>query len=206
MADLVALSQSINANSSSSTSSGSGGKVSFVPPTPPPPPKPKPGKTKEQEKKEEKNEHDKREKERVGVFRWCVHAHRSKYLSKYIPDDIKEPRSSDSLESLHAHQEMIRGFVNMGSKEAAVENIIKGLVQGGESIAVLGFKMEAYKGFSNMVMQDTEFLQPDLEEMAIELPDDYIPAAKWRVFLKLFMAAQAYAERNVHGSQERNFQ
>lgn len=203
MADIVALSQSINANNNGAGTPSS--KVSFVPPTPPPPPaKAKPSKSKEQEKKEEKGEQEKKEKQRVGVFRWCIHAHRSKYLSKYIPGDIKEPKSSDSLESLSAHQEMIRGFVNMGAKEAAVENMLKGLVQGCESIAVMGFRMEAYKGFANQVMGDTEFLQPDLEEMAIEMPDDYIPAAKWRVFLKLFMAAQEFAERK-NGTQERNF-
>lgn len=202
MADIVALSQSINANGGSSSSAS---KVSFVPPTPPPPPaKAKPSKSKEQEKKEEKGEQEKKEKQRVAVFRWCIHAHRSKYLSKYIPSDIKEPKSSDSLESLSAHQEMIRGFVNMGSKEAAVENILSGLVKGCEKIAVLGFQLEAYRGFSDAVMGDTEFLQPDLEEMAIEMPDDYIPSAKVRVFLKLFKAAEEFAARK-NGTQERNF-
>jgi hypothetical protein len=192
--EILQMSQNINAGSSSV-------KMSAMPnPPPPAPPKNKPGKSKEQEKKEEKSEQEKKNLEHKRLYSRLVHYHRSKHISKYIPGDIKEPRPSDSLESLQAHEELIKGFIHMGSKELVVENMLKGLLGGIEDIAVMGMQMAQYQGLTEALTSDTDYLQPELEEVAIELPDSYVPSPKIRIFLKLFLAAREYAKQGAFGS------
>lgn len=191
---IIATSHAINDGSAKST-------VSLLPPPPPPSaPKVKVPSKKEAEKKEEKLHDEDKEKRRVKLYYKLVHYFRSKYISKYIPDDFKEPRPSDSYESLCALEEAIKGFVHIGSKELIVNNMLKLLCEGGEGMAVGMMKLDQFAGISNHLLDDTEYLQPELEEIAIELSDSWVPDAKTRCFLKLCAKGSEYVNRRTQGS------
>jgi len=164
----------------------------IAPPPQPAPPKITAAKKKEETKVEEKIEAKSREEQRAELFSKITHRFHSKYIAKFIPDDIKPPKATDSLESLQALDKTLVGFMHRASKEIMVERMFEGFVNAGEMGLVMFLKMDHARGISQAILQDKEAFQPELEEIAIELSDSYVPSAKMRLLMKVVHVATEY--------------
>lgn len=191
--NLIAVSHAIN---------DSGAKPQLQPPPQPAPPKISAAKKKEETKQEEKIEQKSREVERSELYSKITHRFHSKYIAKFIPDDIKPPKATDSLESLQALDKTLVGFMHRASKEIMVQRIFEGFVQGGELGLVQFLKMDHARGLAAAILEDKEAFQPELEEIAIELSDSYVPSAKMRLLMKVVHVATEFLNNSqVHNEQ-----
>jgi len=188
---LVDLSHAIN---------DTGSKPQLQAPPQPPPPKVTAAKKKEEVRQEEKIEQKSRETEKSELYGKLVHYHHSKHLAKFIPDDLKPPKATDSLEVLQAHDKALKGFLYRASKEIFVKRGLESLLNFGEMGLVDMLKLEHWRGVSDAIMSDEEALQPELEELAIELSDSYVPGPKLRLALKIANIAQEFLK---HGPKQK---
>jgi len=189
------MSSSNNLTNISHAINDSGTSVKSQPLLPPPPPKVTPAKKKEEAKQEEKIEQRSKEQERVELYSKITHRFHSKYIAKFIPDDIKPPKATDSLESLQALDRTLVGFMHRASKEIMVERMFEGFLNAGEMGLVAFLKMDHARGLAAKILEDKEAFQPELEEIAIELSDSYIPSAKMRLLMKVGHMATEYLNR-----------
>ena len=190
--NLIAISHAIN---------DSGPKPQLQAPIPAPP-KITAAKKKEEVRQEEKIEQKSRETERAELYSKITHRFHSKYIAKFIPDDIKPPKATDSLESLQALDKTLVGFMHRASKEIMVQRIFEGFIQGGELGLVQFLKMDHARGLAAKILEDKEAFQPELEEIAIEMSDSYVPSAKMRLLMKVVHVATEFLNNPVHSSNE----
>lgn len=190
--NLIAISNAIN---------DSGPKPQLqAPPPQPAPPKITAAKKKEEVRQEEKVEQKSRETERSELYSKITHYFHSKHLAKFIPDDIKPPKSTDSLESLQAIDKTIKGFMHRASKEIFVQRALESFINFGETGLVEILKLEHWRGISDEILRDPDVLQPELEELAIELSDNYVPGPKIRLAVKIANIAQEFLK---HGPKNK---
>ena len=181
--NLLAISHAIN---------DSGPKPQLQAPPQPAPPKITAAKKKEEVRQEEKVEQKSRETERSELFGKITHYHHSKHLAKFIPDDLKPPKATDSLEVLQAHDKALKGFLHRASKEIFVQRGLEAIINFGETGLVEILKLEHWRGISDEILSDPDVLQPELEELAIELSDSYVPGPKIRLAVKIANIAQEF--------------
>jgi hypothetical protein len=188
MASLVEKSHAIN---------DSGPKSQLqIPPPQPAPPKITAAKKKEEAKQEEKVEAKSKEEQRAELYSKITHRFHSKYIAKFIPDDIKPPKATDSLESLQALDKTLVGFIHRASKEIMVERMFEGFLNAGEMGMVQFLHWDHARGLSDELLRNKEAFQPELEEIAIELADSWVPNAKTRLFIKVLNAATEFLKHN----------
>lgn len=169
-------------------------------PPPPPAPKAKESKTaaKASEKAYEKAKETDEEAKRQELYKQCVLYHNSKSLGKFIPSHLKCPDSSWPYERLLAHKKAIWGFIHTATKEIMVYQGLQTFVGFGEIALVEFAHMEHLRNISGFILQDPEFFQPELEEVAIELPDDYIPSPTMRLAMKVMHLSTLFLKHQPH--------
>lgn len=161
---------------------------------PPPPPAPKISKAsiKSIEKKEEKASETQETREKTELFTKITEYFESESFAKFIPSHIKAPRPSDSMETLLAIYESIKTSKNRAAKRLIVENLFDSILQGVELGAVGILHWNHFLGLAEDLKSNRDDFQPELEELAIEMSNSWVPDAKGRLALKVFRRMKKY--------------
>jgi hypothetical protein len=195
---VIAMSREINADNpllqSGSAKQASPSLSKKLPPPPSAPPKPD---HKAQERVEKKLEKNQEEKERTELYRKILDYKKNPRLSKFIPEDTPTPKLSDSVESLRAlHASITSGFKG-SAKRLLVNNMFDQILNAAEMGCVQFLLQQEKIGMAQALISNKEQLfQPELEEVIIELSDDWVPSAQTRLAFKMAQAMLAYSNGN----------
>jgi len=163
-----------------------------VPPTPKGPP---PSIQREVIKKIEKLSDD---QERVELYRKIRAYQKNERLKKHLSEFQEPPKKTDSLEALRNQYAEMTSSLKESSKRMMVMNTFESLLQFGEMGAIQFLQMPEKRGMASFLSSKKEELfQPELEELIIELSDDWVPSARTRLALKVVQACMAYSSRNL---------
>lgn len=166
---------------------------------------------KEAEAKRKKEEAEGEDKQRAKLFGKVMGYFHSKKLSKYT-EGLCPPRSSASKAELEALLETIKACKKAGKKRHFVDTTFNGVVAGGEDVMVNVFQIPEARGFSKFVHEPevySEYFDEDLEELAIELDEKWVPGPLMSVCMGLgacatqflnLKRAQASATENASNS------
>jgi hypothetical protein len=131
--------------------------------------------------------------ERALLYRKVTEYLRSPYLAPLIPKDIKAPSEKATVAELKGIYASIKGALLGEAKRSFVLNMFDNVVADGGEYFFLNFLQDSSKlGLSNYLKSNKELFQPELEELAIELSDNYIPGPQARIVLKLISFVQGY--------------
>lgn len=141
------------------------------------------------------------EDERAQMFRRVNEYLRSPYLSPLLPKDIKPPSEKSTMAELKSIHASIKGALMGEAKRAFVFNIFDRVAEGGEFFLLNVLHDSSKLGLGNFVKGNREMFQPELEEIAIELNDNYIPGPQARLALKLMSIVQNFDSRRVFSKE-----
>lgn len=210
MSNLVTMSHNISAETAANMKNGNGGRNS---PSPkkvrnplmdiqeePVAAAPKANKEMEKITREivKKNERNLEENEREALFDKINQYIESPTLSHYLPESIKSnpPSPKDSLETLRAIHKRIGSSLKAGHKKLFINTVFDSVMYFTEQGMVKALHMEQKQGMASfMSFHKDLILQPELDEIIIEMGDDYLPDAKTRLFLKVLQTAVAFDNR-----------
>lgn len=161
---------------------------------PPPPPAPKISKASQKsiEKKEEKINEAQETREKTELFTKITEYFESESFAKFIPSHLKAPRPSDSMETLLALYESIKTARNRSAKRVIVNNLFDSILQGVEIGAVGILHWHHWQGLADDLSANKDDFQPELEELAIEMSNSWVPDAKSRLALKVLQRMKKY--------------
>jgi len=117
----------------------------------------------------------------------------SQYLGPKL-GHITAPHESASLDVLNQTIASIKTTIAGETKRLLVNSMFTKGVQGAEEFFVQFLKVESLEGVSGVIADDMENFQPELEEIAIEMGDDWIPSAKMRLFWKVIDFGMEYSK------------
>lgn len=189
--DIVSMSHSISEGGSSSSSSSSSSSRSSIGRKDPPKspskstsaPSPKQTRFKDQEKEEKEAE----EVLAAQLWKKIDSYMESEYLGPALTN-LHPPSRSASYPVVKAFLETINQKLFANYKRAFVNKMFtQGLVLT-ERAAVLFLQWDHLSGCAAEMLNDPEQFQPELEEIAIELSDGWIPSAKTRLMFKVISA------------------
>lgn len=165
----------------------------------PPPPRPSviPAGAREAAKKiqeqNKKKEQDLEEKERIRIYTLvCDYLQNDKF--KEFLSDIPNPSPRASKSEVDALLSQIQARLKVPKKREYVEKMFYGLVSlmedGLKSPHVLN--IEEAHGIRNHIESHPSATDLDMEECAINLPDNFIPAAHWRLCATVMLMTQEF--------------
>lgn len=118
-------------------------------------------------------------------------------LRKHLGECTEPPKKGDSLEALKAQYQEMTSALKESSKRLLVMNSFDNVLRFAEIGAVQYLHQTEKLGLAAfMIEKKEELFQPELEELIIELSDDWVPSAKVRLGLKIMQVALAY-DRNL---------
>jgi len=139
------------------------------------------------------------EQEKIFLFAKICDYFRAPRLRAKIPVHLKEPTAHTSLSELRQIWAVIKSACTFEQKKQFVDRIFlmscmtieKGFVEFGKDETKRGL-CQNYLMPAKAVMFDD-----DLEELAAELPNDYVPGPKLRIAMNLLQAVMSYDVRSV---------
>lgn len=141
--------------------------------------------------------------ERAILYRKVNEYLRSPYLNPLIPKDIKAPSEKATVTELKGIYASIKGALLGEAKRAYVLTLFDNVVADGGEFFFLNFLKDSTKlGLSDHLKNNKELFQPELEELAIELSDSYIPGPQARILLKLVSFVQNYNKFKAHAGEK----
>lgn len=144
--------------------------------------------TKEIVKKVEKNLE---QKEGAELYRKIVGYLKNPHLNKHL-QDFEPPRETASLDALRKQYAAMQSTFKESAKRVIVMEGFANLLNFAEMGAVAFLDRHEKVGCAKALLQHPEVFQPELEEIIVELSDDWIPDAKIRLALKALQFVAAY--------------
>lgn len=137
---------------------------------------------------------DKDEQERDYLFVKITNYFQSPTLSQKIPANVKQPTDKTSLADLRLTYAAIQSAITFTQKKAFVDKVFETVCHATEKGMVTLMKDNTKIGLANNFLLPVKpiMFDADLEELAAELPNDYIPSAKFRIAMNLVMMAMSY--------------
>lgn len=143
---------------------------------------------------------------RAELFRKIHEYFNSVHLKGWIPEGMKPPPDSASFEQLSQMYRSIQSSFKSKAKRQFVDYSLQTVLFSGENLLVSMMKMEEKQNVGKWIYsQKEELLQPELEEIAIELSDDYIPGPHLRLAGKLMALVNQFSNQTGEEAQEENF-
>lgn len=140
---------------------------------------------------------DKDETERTYLFGKLCDYFQSPTLSQKIPDNIKKPTDKTTLAELRMAHAAIQSAFTFAQKKQFVDKMFTLVCYASEKGAVQLLKDNSKVGLADNFLLPAKpvMFDADLEELAADLPNDYIPSAKFRIAMNLIMMAMSYDVR-----------
>jgi hypothetical protein len=134
-----------------------------------------------------------RAKRKQSIMVTCEQRAKSQYLKKYWEENpVPIPKPSDSLEAWEACDILQRKVMTMETKRILVDDFLEtGLGIGLGVAGGFGWVDPEDQDFANFILQPeikNKYLQPEMEEIAIDLSDSLVPRPEIRLCVKLFKA------------------
>lgn len=182
MSELEAMSHSISSSSSGGPKPSKFSKAA----TPPTSPK----KTRfAGDDKQAKEQDEKFQDLKKGQLLRKIHEYlNSRFFSAQLAH-LTPPKESASVEIIESFLIEIRGIIASEAKLLMVRQFFAMGVMGVENMAVHLLKLDHLQGVGKEIGESDEF-DRELFELSLDLPDNWVPTAKWRLIFKVFDAFQ----------------
>lgn len=139
------------------------------------------------------------ESEKAYLFGKICDYYRAPALRAKIPANLKEPTTHTSLGELRQMWAAIKSACTFDQKKMFVDRIFvmscmaieKGFVEFGKD------KTKEGLATNYLLPAKGVLFDADLEELAAELPNDYVPGAKVRIAMNLLQAVMSYDVRTI---------
>lgn len=201
MTDLIPLSHAINSETTSraAQSGGKGGGKGSDPvpvnlTTPKAPKQPTAAQQKAIDKDERKETEDMIRARLRGTIRAYLE---SRTMGPLLQEHkILLPSERSSVYECEETLASIKRVIKRRYKDGLVKALFHGVAESAEMALVWGLRLDHFKGLAYHLEHDTisEFEQ-ELEEIAIEMGDDWVPDAKIRLLFKLAQVTLEYSKR-----------
>lgn len=133
------------------------------------------------------------DQEKAELYRKIRAYQKNEKLKRFLGDFQEPPKKTDPLDALRNQYTEMTSALKESSKRIMVMNTFDSLLQFGEIGAVQWLQRPEKAGVAAFLSsRKEELFQPELEEIIIELSDDWVPSAKTRLVLKLMQTLMAY--------------
>lgn len=138
------------------------------------------------------------EEERKELYRKIRGYQKNQILRKYLPEGMEPPKKNDSLEALKNQYGEIESSLKESTKRVMVHQMFDSILQAAEMGAVNFLQMSEKRGLAmQLILHKEEIFEPELEEVIIELEDNWVPSAQTRLAFKLVQCFMAFDNKNL---------
>lgn len=171
------------------------------------PPKQKKENVKEIKEIQKKYEEKNSEKEKGELLRKIEQYSDNPRLREYFPQSLLDTKTSpnDSLEKIQGVYKRYASCLKQAHKKMFFSVMFDQVCTGSEMLMVQGLQMSQKRGIGGFLQANKDtVLQPELDELVIELSDDYLPGPGVRAVMKFAQLLMMYdVEKHSNPYQEK---